>query len=1092
MPLKTIRQLDEVIKTTTVVYDHSNAKLVSKKNKVRRCGKDAFLSSHPYSTFSCHRSAENKLLASSTTQPKFKHTNRRATKSTKQKLQFCVQAHLPLVPKTLSFELDPETPISTLKGLISKKFGVKPRHQRLYIRRDIWLCDLLTLHDNGIDKDDIISLSTHDAAQNGSKENTTVDEEYVCLLSSKIGSSWRKLAKHLGYEDAEIAEIQANIRVTSEASRQMLLTWRKKIRDRDEAFQKLRQALTTVGLTDLAQNVPDSCQSRDKVAGSQSEQHKDTKAAEQNKPKGATTSEAQTQLKGKDLKTDGPQALQYVKQKLQIFIGNPLLRGPRTFCFQLDPEASISSLKKLIHRKIGVLPQHQCLYIIRNCRNFQLCDLLTLSDCGIQQDENVLFRLSTDGLRGGGPKGDDQLLRDLSSKVQEFWIELAKILGIEESEIKNFQDLIESDKERSHQMLLSWWSRQGNREAGLEKLRESLISIGLFEQALLIPGNRQDAISQTKMQPKQAGEDDSLTAVGSDDLKDDGGNVSGSNFGTQSLGDAGDGTGPSAGLITGASGVVSRSVIDSKSDGDAGDTGVATAQLVGQITQAPGDALRGEVSTQPSYTSTKLSTSAIPAFKLSEQIMLELAEELGPQWEKLAIQLGFTSGVIEGFKSDNQTTVVMQGYKMLVAWMQKQDDDTEQQIKRLCAALTKAGRVDLTKTLQVFPGMQIETDLLKNGMKSRTMTLLFRELVKDLLSTCGESYVMHEFFAALKLWDLELEDVTYKSVVFVIRIKTRVGLEKLWAMYTTGELAKKLTEIFVTDDLTTEDKSDLSIQVTIPEKDYEQCCRFFEELDNATHEGNEQDASCKTTMQPKQFREDNSITTAGSDGHTEQATGRSAEKTNASHRTADNRQIDDQFLTDSSSNEVQKYRKECTDYRENEETAIKRFQTLSQGNKERSSQIPTLQCGKQTNRKEGIQKRREPLESNGLTEQAPDNAQTDDQFLPDLSYSEAHECRKQFTEYKGYEEPETKQFQTLSEKNKEHCFRTLIWWWKKHVEGLQGLIKALESIGIPGQAFLTLGHEQDINSGTEEQPKLLGQTSTEATAYNYDRAELCC
>ena len=75
------------------------------------------------------------------------------------------------------------------------------------------------------------------------------------------------------------------------------------------------------------------------------------------------------------------------------------------------------------------------------------------------------------------------------------------------------------------------------------------------------------------------------------------------------------------------------------------------------------------------------------------------------------------------------------------------------------------------------------------------------------------------------------------SITFVIRILSRVGLEKLWTMYTTGELAKKLTEIFITDELTTDDKTDLSIQVTIHESDFEQARSFFEDRKNTNVEG---------------------------------------------------------------------------------------------------------------------------------------------------------------------------------------------------------------------------------------------------------------
>ena len=65
MPRKTIQQLNDYIKETGAVYDHSNVKLITRKNKVRRCRKDAFLSALPYWRSSSHQS-ESKLSSSLT------------------------------------------------------------------------------------------------------------------------------------------------------------------------------------------------------------------------------------------------------------------------------------------------------------------------------------------------------------------------------------------------------------------------------------------------------------------------------------------------------------------------------------------------------------------------------------------------------------------------------------------------------------------------------------------------------------------------------------------------------------------------------------------------------------------------------------------------------------------------------------------------------------------------------------------------------------------------------------------------------------------------------------------------------------------
>ena len=93
------------------------------------------------------------------------------------------------------------------------------------------------------------------------------------------------------------------------------------------------------------------------------------------------------------------------------------------------------------------------------------------------------------------------------------------------------------------------------------------------------------------------------------------------------------------------------------------------------------------------------------------------------------------------------------------------------------------------------------------------------------------------FFEFIESLHGSVEQMKSGSITFVIRILSRVGLEKLWTMYTTGELAKKLTEIFITDELTTDDKTGLSIQGTIPESDYKRACQLFEEMGSAGHHG---------------------------------------------------------------------------------------------------------------------------------------------------------------------------------------------------------------------------------------------------------------
>ncbi|XP_038053595.1 trichohyalin-like [Patiria miniata] len=439
MPQKTIQDLDAYIKATAVVYDHSNAKLVSRKTKVSRRRKEAFLSVLPYRKPSSQYHSHERRTSSSlnTRKTRSKPATESVINNLKQKLKFSVKTPENAnddAPQRLSFQLDLGTSVQSLKELIEKQIGLEARRQRLYIRRNFQLCDLLTLEENGVNNDEIISLrlsKDDQTCDDVPKDKSIINDEYLKNLSSKIESSWKEVAKHLGYEEADIADIQTTNEGSIEESRNMLRTWWEKTTDRDEAAQKLRRALEVIGLTDLAQNVPATSESRDETVGPEPERRQDAGVDEESKQSGTASTE-----EGK--------------------------------------------LKKE-----------------------QLCNLLTLHDYGIQQDENISLRLCTDGLLGGGLKGkhfaDDPFFRDLASKTESCWNKLAKSLGYEEAEIKEIQTTFQNDKERSLQMLLSWWRKQTNREEGFQSLRDALNSIGREELAFMIPSDMRQRMKQEEI-----------------------------------------------------------------------------------------------------------------------------------------------------------------------------------------------------------------------------------------------------------------------------------------------------------------------------------------------------------------------------------------------------------------------------------------------------------------------------------------------------------------------------------------------------------------------------------------------------------------
>ncbi|XP_038052800.1 trichohyalin-like [Patiria miniata] len=363
------------------------------------------------------------------------------------------------------------------------------------------LCDLLTLEENGVDKDEIISLRLSEDDENCDevpKEKAAIDDEYLQDLSSKIKSSWKELAKHLGYEEADI---QTTNEGSTEESRHMLLTWWEKTTDRDEAAQKLRRALEAIGLTDLAQNVPVTGYSRDEAAGPEPESRQEAGVDEESKQNRVASTEEEKLKREQVDDQDKPRPICF--RYVQVFIQCHVSHKAKTLCFRMNAETSVFTLKHMINEKISVQPQQQRLYIRRNFRNFELCNLLTLHDCGIHQDENISLRLSTDGLLGGGPTdkhlADDQFFRDLASKTESCWEELAKSLRYEDAAIKQFQTTSQENTERSLQMLRSWWGKQTNREEGFQSLRDALNSIGRAELASMIPSEKQQRMKQEEL-----------------------------------------------------------------------------------------------------------------------------------------------------------------------------------------------------------------------------------------------------------------------------------------------------------------------------------------------------------------------------------------------------------------------------------------------------------------------------------------------------------------------------------------------------------------------------------------------------------------
>ena len=78
--------------------------------------------------------------------------------------------------------------------------------------------------------------------------------------------------------------------------------------------------------------------------------------------------------------------------------------------------------------------------------------------------------------------------------------------------------------------------------------------------------------------------------------------------------------------------------------------------------------------------------------------------------------------------------------------------------------------------------------------------------------------------------EAQLADIVPGSVKLIVHVASREGLDKLWAMYQSGELEKRLTEILITDELMqSETKNGITLKVTMMESDHRKGCEWFGE-----------------------------------------------------------------------------------------------------------------------------------------------------------------------------------------------------------------------------------------------------------------------
>ncbi|XP_022093018.1 uncharacterized protein LOC110980537 isoform X2 [Acanthaster planci] len=143
-------------------------------------------------------------------------------------------------------------------------------------------------------------------------------------------------------------------------------------------------------------------------------------------------------------------------------------------------------------------------------------------------------------------------------------------------------------------------------------------------------------------------------------------------------------------------------------------------------------------------------------------------------------------------------------------------------------------------------GMSTKFKLIKNGMELKDVTRNAFRLMHEMVTQHGRSHLVGLLSDVFTACDALLDRVQLGCVKFVLRFNTREGLQKLWDMYSSGELAERMTRALVTDELVPGDKTDIAVLPSIDQSDFEAGMKFFDELEQAEKEAEEERRQFKT------------------------------------------------------------------------------------------------------------------------------------------------------------------------------------------------------------------------------------------------------
>ncbi|XP_038054699.1 uncharacterized protein LOC119726921 [Patiria miniata] len=162
VPLRTLADLEDAKRAARVINDHSLAKMVTRKRKIRKSRKTIFLSVLSRNKFEDTSSSPSCNLRATS-----------AENAQSSEIQLLVRSSS---RSPLCLQLYPSTTISALKGLLQEKLAIEPDKQNLFTKRHHELRDEFSLKDHGIVRDSKIDLRLVSDLMNGSYQHKSAGE----------------------------------------------------------------------------------------------------------------------------------------------------------------------------------------------------------------------------------------------------------------------------------------------------------------------------------------------------------------------------------------------------------------------------------------------------------------------------------------------------------------------------------------------------------------------------------------------------------------------------------------------------------------------------------------------------------------------------------------------------------------------------------------------------------------------------------------------------------------------------------------------------------------------------------------------------